>query len=124
MAKQTIVVTSTNPVDFVKLILEKGREGCTLKERTCPRLKGLPYAAELVLEITGGDEVKSSPGVNAIPVPMAAKVYTKEELEAMDWDTFRSAVQSKGIKGRQREVMTVKYLKAVESGTDVVEDEE
>jgi len=124
MATQNINVTSTNPVDFVQKLLELGAKGATLKERTCPRLKGLPYAAELVLEITGSDELKAAPGVNAIPVPMAIKVYSKEELEAMDWDTFRSAVQSKGVKGRQREVMTVKYLQAVESGTDVVEDEE
>lgn len=124
MATQNIIVTATNPVEFVQRLLELGSKGATLKERTCPRLKGLPYAAELVIEITGSDEIKSSPGVNAIPVPMAIKVYTKEELEAMDWDMFRSAVQSKGVKGRQREVMTVKYLQAVESGTDVVEDEE
>lgn len=124
MATQNINVTATNPVEFVQRLLELGAKGATLKERTCPRLKGLPYAAELVLEITGSDELQAGPGVNAIPVPMAVKVYTKEELEAMDWDTFRSAVQSKGVKGRQREVMTVKYLQAVESGTDVVEDEE
>lgn len=124
MATQNINVTATNPVEFVQRLLELGKQGATLKERTCPRLKGLPYAAELVLEITGSDELKVGPGVNAIPVPMAVKVYTKGELEAMDWDTFRSAVQSKGVKGRQREVMTVKYLQAVESGTDVVEDEE
>lgn len=124
MATQNINVTATNPVEFVQRLLELGARGATLKERTCPRLKGLPYAAELVLEITGSDELQTGPGVNAIPVPMAIKVYTKEELEAMDWDTFRSAVQSKGVKGRQREVMTVKYLQAVESGTDVVEDEE
>ena len=124
MATQNINVTATNPVEFVQRLLELGAKGATLKERTCPRLKGLPYAAELVLEITGSDELQAGAGVNAIPVPMAIKVYTKEELEAMDWDTFRSAVQSKGVKGRQREVMTVKYLQAVESGTDVVEDEE
>lgn len=124
MATQNINVTATNPVEFVQRLLELGAKGATLKERTCPRLKGLPYAAELVLEITGSDELQAGPGVNAIPVPMSIKVYTKEELEAMDWDTFRSAVQSKGVKGRQREVMTVKYLQAVESGTDAVEDEE
>lgn len=118
MATQNINVTATNPVEFVQRLLELGAKGATLKERTCPRLKGLPYAAELVLEITGSDELQAGPGVNAIPVPMAIKVYTKEELEAMDWDTFRSAVQSKGVKGRQREVMTVKYLQAVESGID------
>lgn len=124
MATQSINVTATNPVEFVQRLLELGAKGATLKERTCPRLKGLPYAAELVLEITGSDELQAGPGVNAIPVPMAIKVYTKEELEAMDWDTFRSAVQSKGVRGRQREVMTVKYLQAVESGTDVVEENE
>jgi len=124
MATQKINLTATNPVDFVNRLLELGKQGAVLKDRTCPRLKGLPYAAELEIEIVGSDELKPTPGINAIPVPLAAKIYTKEELETMDWDTFRAAVQSKGVRGRQREVMTVKYLQACETGVEDSSEEE
>lgn len=121
MAKQTIVVTSTNPVDFVKLILEKGREGCTLKERTCPRLKGLPYAAELVYEVEGTESLPVGPGVNAIPVALSELVYTKEQLEAMPIEDMRPIVASRGVKGRDKTKMIKQYLAAVESGKNADE---
>lgn len=119
MATQTIQVTSTNPVDFVKLILEKGREGCTLKERTCPRLKGLPYAAELVYEVEGTESLQVGPGVNAIPVALSELVYTKEQLEAMPIEDIRPILASRNIKGRDKRLMIKEYIEAVEGSKTV-----
>ena len=124
MATQTIQVTSTNPVDFINRILELGKQGATLKERTCPRMKGLPYAAELVFQVSGHEELKVSPGVNAIPVALSEKVYTKEELEAMPIEEMRPIVGSRGVKGRAKDKMIKQYLAAVESGIDAESSEE
>lgn len=41
-----------------------------------------------------------------------AKIYTREELDALPWDDLRSLFQSYGIRGRQREVVTVALMKA------------
>ena len=36
--------------------------------------------------------------------------YTKEQLSEMDWDTFKASVKTIGITGRDRSLMTNKYL--------------
>lgn len=124
MATQNINVTATNPVEFVQRLLELGAKGATLKERTCPRLKGLPYAAELVFEVEGTEALKVSPGANAIPVALSELVYTKEQLEAMPIEDMRPIVGSRGVKGRDKVKMIKQYLAAVESGKNAESSEE
>lgn len=121
MVKQTLNITAADPVSFVTRLLEAGKNGAALKARTFPRIKGVPYVAELELETESG--VESKPGVNAIPVPLSERVYTKEELEEMDWEFFKQVVGAKGVGGRTRDVMTNKYLKIVsEQDSGSVED--
>ena len=124
MATQNINVTATNPVEFVQRLLELGAKGATLKERTCPRLKGLPYAAELVFQVDGIVTLENTPGVNAIPVALSEKVYTKEQLEAMPIEEMRPIVGSRGVKGRDKVKMIKQYLAAVESGKNADESSE
>lgn len=112
MSIQKLVITAVSPIDFISRILEAGKNGAVLKDRTFPRLKGLPYAVELEVEVEGSSEILSSPGVNAIPVPMSEKVYSKEELEILDWDIFKKACKAYGITGRDRNLLTTKYLQA------------
>ena len=124
MATQQINVTATNPVTFVERLLELGKQGATLKERTCPRLKGLPYAAELVFKVDGIVTLENAPGVNAIPVALSEKVYTKEQLEAMPIEEMRPIVGSRNVKGRDKTKMIKQYLAAVESGKNADESSE
>jgi len=100
---------------FEQTILELGKQGATLKERTCPRLKGLPYAAELVFEVDGIVTLENTPGVNAIPVALSEKVYTKEQLEAMPIEDIRPILASRNIKGRDKRLMIKEYVEAVEA---------
>lgn len=116
MATQQIVVSSANPVEFIKRVVELAQQGAVLKDNTCPRLKTLPFIAEFTFEVNGSEELKVSPGVNAIPVPLGEKVYTKEQLEAMPIEDMRPIVASRGVKGRAKDKMIKQYLAAVESG--------
>lgn len=118
MATQQIVVSSANPVDFIKRVVELSKQGAVLKDNTCPRLRTLPFIAEFTFELTGTEELKNSPGVNAIPVALSEKVYTKEQLEAMPIEDMRPIVASRGVKGRDKNKMIKQYLAAVESGID------
>ena len=122
MAKQIVNLTYGSPVDFVNEVLEMGKEGYTLHENTYPHLKGFPITASLVIETD--KTVEQAPGLQTIPVPLKDSVFTAEDLEAMEWEDFKDAVQSRGVKGRQRAVMQAKYLKAVEDGVDDVSVEE
>lgn len=123
MAKQTLNITAADPVAFVKRLLEAGKNGAVLKDRTFPRIKGVPFVAELEIDTDIG--VESKPGVNAIPVPLGERVYTKEELDTMEWETFKQVVASRNVGGRKRDLMTNKYLKII-AGQDTgsVEDSE
>lgn len=116
MATQQIVVSSANPVEFIKRVVELAQQGAVLKDNTCPRLKTLPFIAEFTFEVNGSEELKVSPGVNAIPVPLGEKVYSKEQLEAMPIEDMRPIVASRGVKGRAKDKMIKQYLAAVESG--------
>lgn len=124
MATQQIVVSSANPVDFIKRVVELAQQGAVLKDNTCPRLKTLPFIAEFTFEVSGSEELKGSPGVNAIPVPLGEKVYTKEQLEAMPIEDMRPIVASRGVKGRDKGKMIKQYLAAVESGKNAESSEE
>jgi len=124
MAIQQIVVSSANPVEFIKRVVELAQQGAVLKDNTCPRLKTLPFIAEFTFEVNGSEELKVSPGVNAIPVPLGEKVYTKEQLEAMPIEDMRPIVASRGVKGRDKSKMVKQYLAAVESGKNADESSE
>ena len=124
MATQQIVVSSANPVEFIKRVVELAQQGAVLKDNTCPRLKSLPFIAEFTFEVNGSEELKVSPGVNAIPVPLGEKVYTKEQLEAMPIEDMRPIVASRGVKGRDKGKMIKQYLAAVGSGKNADESSE
>lgn len=114
MPKQIINLTAADPVDFISRLLALGKQGAVLKERTFPRISGRPYAVQLEIDVEGNSELPHSPGVTAIPVALSEKNYSKEELDAMTWEQFKKAVKAKGIGGRDRDVMSAKYLQIVE----------
>lgn len=39
--------------------------------------------------------------------------WTKEQLEDLDWDTFKAVVATKSVTGRSRDKMTRQYLEAI-----------
>lgn len=121
MAEQTVNLSMGSPVDFVKKILELGKQGFVLKDNTFPRLKGFPITASFTIETD--KTIQMEPGIHTIPIPISQQVFKAEDLEAMDWDSFKDAVKSRGVKGRQRDVMQAKYLKAVEDGVQDVSEE-
>lgn len=124
MAKQEFVVRTGDPKVFIDEVIRLAQEGAVRKENTFPRLKGFPITVTLVKEVKGAGEEKSTPTSQAVPVKRSEQVYNKEELEEMEWEDFRALVGAHGIKGRDRALMTKKYLKAVEdkaAGEEVVE---
>lgn len=114
MAIQTINVTGADPISFINRVIELAAQGAVLKEKTFPRLQGKPFAIQMQIEVEGSEEIQKAPGVNPLPVPLSDKVYTKEELESMEWEQFKKVTKSKGISGRDRVVMTTKYLQVTE----------
>lgn len=112
---QEVIITTHDRIDFVKTLLEFGGkygDKVRLKENTVPGM-GYPFGfrAELVVTINSEEDVvKSGPHIHAIPVQYRA--YTKQQLVDMAWDSFREAVATRGVKGKEREKMLNEYLKA------------
>lgn len=69
------------------------------------------------LTISTSEVLKNEPGVQVFRIN---ETFTKEQLEVMDWDEFRSAVAQKRIRGRKRDDMMRAYLKATGQDPDAI----
>ena len=69
------------------------------------------------LTISTSEVLKNEPGVQVFRIN---ETFTKEQLELMDWDEFRSAVAQKRIRGRKRDDMMRAYLKATGQDPDAI----
>jgi len=69
------------------------------------------------LTISTSEVLKNEPGVQVFRIN---ETFTKEQLELMEWDEFRSAVAQKRIRGRKRDDMMRAYLKATGQDPDAI----
>lgn len=88
-----------NLIRFIKM-------GAEVKEGHHPSLK-FPQHAWLTLETS--ELLRNQPGVQVFKID---EVYTREQLDAMEFLEFREAVKSRSVRGRDRTIMTRQYLKA------------
>lgn len=109
--KQRLILRTADRITYVQELLKLGAEGATLSETSVPSF-GMPFTAELVIEVTRGKERTSSPLIHAIPLPVVT--YTRQEMEDMVWEDFREACGALAVKGRERAVMMEEYLRKAE----------
>lgn len=88
-----------NLIRFIKM-------GAEVKEGHTPKAK-FPHHAWLTIETS--ELLRNEPGVQVFKID---EVYTREQLDAMEFLEFREAVKSRNVRGRDRQVMVVQYLKA------------
>ncbi|ANA49250.1 hypothetical protein PMW_125 [Pseudomonas phage phiPMW] len=129
--KYEIRVTSIDPLGFSMLndVIRLAAEGAVLKEGVYPVLS-FPYI--VTLEIEADEPPVASATVRvfemesrkeilppvAEPVKASTfslgedpdKVYTREELDAMEWTQVQDIARNKGITGKQRNKVTNAYL--------------
>ena len=110
--EQRIVVQAFSPVDFMKACQEVILRGAKFNESTYPTLSqsafSNEFSAEFLVEVDVETEWKDKgPVIQAYPAPL---IYTKEQLEELEWDTFKRVLLRSDVKGRDRVVMTTKYL--------------
>lgn len=68
----------------------------------------------VVMEISTNETLVSDIKAGITVAPVLTE-YTKEQLEAMDWETFKKVLKKQfGLTGRDRDVLMTKYLQAVE----------
>jgi len=107
MNKYEIQLTSLDRlgVGFVEDVIKLTKQGAEVKEGTAI-VCSFPHKAWFTLETE--ELLETKPGMKVFPVSIT---YTRPQLEAMEWDEFRAAVNKVGVRGRHRDTMTVQYLK-------------
>lgn len=94
--------------NFIENVVKLANKGATLQEGKLPRCS-FPHSAWMYLET---DEImEDSPGFT---FQIISEIFTKEQLEAMDWQDFKRIVNKAGVKGKDRQLMTNKYLQATD----------
>lgn len=106
--KQRLIVRTADRRLYIEELLKLGKLGAVLAPNSVPHM-GIPFSAELVVEVQSGKEFQSTPTVHALPLPITT--YSKDVMEAMVWDDFREACNKLGVKGRERAVMLEEYLR-------------
>ena len=118
MNKYHVNVSDTDAlgIKFFQTCINLAQKGATLKEDNALKIS---FPRSVWFEISTDEFLESDilQGLKVIPVEVQ---YTKEMLEAMEWETFKTSVGQKGVRGRARDVMTAKYIKACETG--IVDD--
>lgn len=103
-------------VKFLENLIKYVQLGGTVKEGTAPRAS-FPQSASLIIE--SSDKLEDEPGVMVFTLD---EVHTRKELEEMEWVAFKKAARSKGITGRDRQLMQRQYLQATGQSTDIPEE--
>ena len=99
-----------NLIRFIKM-------GAEVKEGHTPKAK-FPHHAWLTIETS--ELLRNEPGVQVFKID---EVYTREQLDAMEFPAFRDAVKSRQIRGRDRAIMTRQYLAATGQDANAISKE-
>ena len=110
--RQKIVIRSGDRIEFVEELLKWGAIGAKRQSNSVPRLYA-PFTAELEIMVNPSTPFKDTHCIRAYPPDH--RIYTEQEMEAMDWNEFRESVALLGVKGRDRKIMVADYLQAVKS---------
>ena len=110
--RQKIVIRSGDRIEFVEELLKWGAIGAKRQSNSVPRLYA-PFTAELEIMVNPSTPFKDTHCIRAYPPDH--RIYTEQEMEAMEWNEFRESVALLGVKGRDRKIMVADYLQAVKS---------
>lgn len=109
MNEYKVLVTGSDGIgyNFIKNVVDLANKGATLQEGKVPTMR-FPFSAWMYLKT---DELmESKPGFQ---FQIMQEIFTKEQLDDMDWDTLKATVKKKyGISGRDRNLLVTQYLKA------------
>lgn len=109
MNEYKVLVTGSDSIgySFMKNIIELANKGAVLEEGKVPALR-FPQSCWMYLQTK--ELMENKPGFQ---FQIMQEIFTKEQLDDMDWDTLKATVKKKyGISGRDRTLLTNQYLKA------------
>lgn len=98
---------------FLQNIAEYAAKGATLDFKYPTSIR---FPQKAMMNYETDEYLITSPDIQVIPIDLE---YTKEMLEALDWEVFKRTVAKAGVGGRARDIMTNQYLKKLEEQKDL-----
>ena len=114
-AIQKFVVSHGDPREFVKLMLEYGKQGAYLPDDEYAHISSYPKHVKLAIELKEGMVIERSATVIAFDPVYDAKSFTEEELDAMEWLELKELGKAVGVSHRDRKQLQRKYLELIGS---------
>lgn len=117
MPTQTIKVQAVDSITFVKTIQEVVARGARYDDSTYVYVNTMPMMAEFTVDIPE-DKVQeqwtdNGPNIYALKLPIVKFKYSKEQLNDLSWEDFKTVCSSVNIGGKSRDLMTRKYIDSV-----------
>lgn len=114
MNKYEIFITGGDIMgyDFINKIVKYANMGATISDEEIPRVKNFPQTVRMFIQTE--ETLKEEPGVR-LAAYREIEHFTKEELDAMEWDTLRAHAKKAGITGRDRQKLVKEYLEEMEN---------
>ena len=109
MIEYKVLVTGSDSIgySFMKNVVELANMGAVIEDNKVPALR-FPHSCWMYLQTK--ELMENKPGFQ---FQIMQEIFTKEQLDDMDWDTLKATVKKKyGISGRDRQLITLQYLKA------------
>ena len=120
-AIQKFVVSHGDPREFVKLMLEYGKQGAYLPDDEYAHIASYPKHVKLAIPLKEGQVIERSATVIAFDPVYDAKSFTEEELDAMEWLELKELGKAVGVSHRDRKQLQRRYFELV--GSDEVVEE-
>ena len=108
---QTRVFDYKSKEVFANVLLDQIRE----KEKAVEKAKVKEEKHQAVSNFSTDQEVDEEGDDSGVSLALnpEGKPWTKEQLEDLDWNSFKKVVKTQGISGRDRQRMTRQYLDKV-----------
>lgn len=104
-------VSIVDPLEFMQVVVELSAKGATILEGSMPRLRGTPLEIKMTVD---SDKTKflDEDIIGVVEIPKKI-FYSREDLEDMTFDEFRTACKYVDVIGRDRNQMMREYMALV-----------
>lgn len=110
--KVELKAKDSHGIGFIEQVVRFANMGATI-DSAYPTKNTFPNQIMLTVETEEFLEDDMEKGIQVYAVELQ---YSKEQLEEFEWDMLKAVCKDRGISGRDRNLMTTKYLESCKTG--------
>lgn len=104
-------VSIVDPLEFMQVVVELSAKGATILEGSMPRLRGTPLEIKMTVD-SSKTKFLDEDIIGVVEIPKKI-FYSRDDLEDMTFDEFRTACKYVDVIGRDRNQMMREYMALV-----------